>query len=255
MITAEDRAKKIIANELGEKVEVHDDGSESGMYDLRIGPKSAPKYAIECVGAVDPVATETWNIGPAKGPIKVNSSGDWIVSIDKSTSIKSLKLDISNVIGRCESLGLTEYTPVDWQLMRFNAELFNALDDLGITSFHMYREVGNSNAHLTMDGGGGPINQSGDDLVDWVSEFLSSDDKTDVVKKLRDSNAKEKHAFIPIALGGAPWNVESYFLGDMAVPNSSPALPEPITGVWVVFNGRGVRYVGSQWHVFSCKNA
>lgn len=64
MSTVEGWAKQIVAKELGEIVEVHDDGSEPGMYDLMIGSKSSPKYAIECVGAVDPVATETWNVGP-----------------------------------------------------------------------------------------------------------------------------------------------------------------------------------------------
>ncbi|RUO55527.1 hypothetical protein [Pseudidiomarina homiensis] len=71
-MTTEDWARNIVADELGMKVEVYDDGSEAGMYDLIIGSASAPEYAIECVGAVDPVATETWNIGPAKGPIKVH---------------------------------------------------------------------------------------------------------------------------------------------------------------------------------------
>jgi len=250
--TVEDWAKQIVANELGEIVEVHDDGSESGMYDLRIGSKNAPEYAIECVGAVDPVATETWNVGPAKGPLKVNSAGDWIVSIKRSANIKSLNRGIANIIGQCEDLGLTEYTPVDWQLRRFNAELFNALDGFGITSLYMYREAGSSNAHLTMDGGGGPVSQSGDDVVGWVSKFLSSDDKADVVKKLRNSSAKEKHAFIPIVLGGAPWSVESYFFSEMPVPNIPPKLPEPITGVWITLNGKGVRYMSGQWHVFNC---
>lgn len=251
MNTVEDWAKKIVANELGKTVEVHDDGSESGMYDLRIGSKNAPDYAIECVGAVDPVATETWNVGPAKGPIKTDSSGDWLVSIRKSANIKMLNRNIAKVIRQCEDLGLLGFTPVDWQLKRVNAEIFKALDDLGITSFHMYREVGSGNANLIMGGGGGPVSQSADDLIGWVGKFLSSDDKADVVKKLRYSNAKEKHAFIPIVLGGAPWNVESYFLGEMLSPSKDPKLPEPITGVWIILNGKGLRYMKNQWHIFS----
>ncbi|ETX09370.1 hypothetical protein MUS1_09130 [Marinomonas ushuaiensis DSM 15871] len=252
MSTVEDWAKKIVSNELGKKVEVHDDGSESGMYDLRIGSKNSPDYAIECVGAVYPVAIETWNIGPAKGPIKINSSSDWNVSIRKSANIKALNLNIANVIRQCEDLGLSEFTPVDWQLKRFNAELFNALDGLGITSFCMFREVGSSNAYLSMDGGGGVVNQSSGDLVDWVSKFLSADDKADVIKKLRISSAKEKHVFIPIVLGGVPWSVASYFFSEMLAPKILPKLPEPITGVWITLNNKGVRYLDGQWHIFSC---
>lgn len=252
MNTFEDWAKQVVAKELGEIVDVHDDGSESGMYDLRIGEKNAPEYAIECVGAVNFTATETWNIGPAKGPIRINSAGDWIVSIKDSAKIKSLKRSISSAIGKCEELGLTEYTPVNWELRNFNEDIFNVLNGLGVSSFYMYRAKGSSKVHLTMDGKSGAVNQNADDLVGWVDSFLSSDDKADVVKKLRNSNAKEKHAFIPIILGGAPWYVESIFFSDMQAPNTPPKLPKPITGVWITSNGRGLRYMEGQWHLFTC---
>ncbi|EJL6759364.1 hypothetical protein NMS84_003654, partial [Vibrio cholerae] len=74
-------AKEIISRELGMPVELHDNGSESGMFDLRIGSKIAPLYAIECVGAVERKAMETWNIGPGKGVLSCGSSSNWIVSI------------------------------------------------------------------------------------------------------------------------------------------------------------------------------
>ncbi|PKG97578.1 hypothetical protein [Paraglaciecola sp. MB-3u-78] len=254
-MTTEDWARQIVAKELSTQVEVHDNGSKPGMYDLRIGPVSDPAYAIECVGSVDPVATVTWNIGPAKGPMKVCSSRDWLVSIKKSTSIKSLKIHLSKAIVNCESLGLTEFTPVDWQLKRFNLELFNKLDELGITSFQTYKKDGSGYAYLSMDGGGGPINQSSDAFIDWVGSFLSSNNKLDVVEKLRKSCAKEKHAFIPMLLGGAPWEVESYFLGKMPLPCKEPKLPKPITGVWVLLNGKGLRYMNGGWHVFSYSDA
>lgn len=250
-MTTEDWARNIVADELGMKVKVYDDGSEAGMYDLIIGSASAPEYAIECVGAVDPVATETWNIGPAKGPIKIHSSGDWIVSIKKSANIKSLKLSIAAAICECEELGLIEYSPVDWQMRRCHPNIFKKLDDLGITSIHMYRAGGNGDVHLSMDVGGGPVNQNGNDVADWIGYFLSTPEKADVVEKLRRSEAAEKHAFIPIVLGGAPWKVESYFFGEMSLPCTVPKLPEPITGAWIVLNGKGLRYTKNQWHVFS----
>lgn len=249
-MTTEDWAKNIVANELGMQVDVHDNGSHPGMYDLIIGSVSTPDYAIECVGSVDPVATETWNIGPAKGPIKVDSSGDWRISIRKSANMKSLRQNIESVIGECEKLGLIEYVPVDWQMKRFSSEIFNQLDSLGITSINMFRSEGHGDVHLTMDGGGGPVSQNGDDVADWIGDFLNSRDKADVVKKLAKSGAKEKHAFIPIVLGGAPWVVESYFFGDMNLPCIDPKLPEPITGVWVVLNGKGLRYMKGHWHAF-----
>ncbi len=251
MKTIEDKAKNIVANELGMPVEVHDDGSESGMYDLIIGSVSAPEYAIECVAAVDPEAIKTWNIGPAKGPMKIKSSSDWYISIKKSANIKSLKRNITDVIVECESLGLTGFTIVDWYLRRFNPEIFKKLNDLGITSIHMVRKRGRGDVHLTMGGRGGVVSQSGDDVACWIGTFLSRNDKADVLKKLRKSNAKEKHAFIPIVHGGAPWSVESFFFGEMRLPGKAPQLPEPITGAWVILDGKGLRYMKNRWHVFS----
>jgi hypothetical protein len=56
---------------------LHDDGHRPGLYDLRVGDVDAPAVAIECVGAVDRIRTETWNIGPAQGPISLNLARDW----------------------------------------------------------------------------------------------------------------------------------------------------------------------------------
>ena len=53
----------------------------SGIYDLRVGPADAPEVAIECVGSVDSKFTETWNVGPAKGPFTFSVKGDWTVTI------------------------------------------------------------------------------------------------------------------------------------------------------------------------------
>jgi hypothetical protein len=101
-----------------------------------------------------------------------------------------------------------------------------------------------------MDGGGGPVSQNSDDIAEWIGVFLNSPDKADVVEKLAKSGAKEKHAFIPIVLGGAPWEVESYFFRGTSLPGTAPKLPEPITGAWVVLNGKGLRYMKGQWHAF-----
>ncbi len=254
-MSIEERARNIVANELSMQVVVHDNGSKPGMYDLIIGPVSAPEYAIECVGAVDPVATETWNIGPGKGPIKINSSRNWIVEIKKTSNIKLLKNKISEVIWSYEASDLKEHYAVDWYMERRNPEIFNKLDRLGITYISMSPEEGSGVVHLTMEGGGGPYHDNGDDVAKWIGDFLNSPNKADVVKKLAQSGAKEKHAFILLDLDGAPWEVESYFYGDMNLPRTAPKLPEPITGAWVVRNGKGLRYMQGQWHVFSYESA
>lgn len=82
-----------------------------------------------------------------------------------------------------------------------------------------------------------------DDLVGWVNSFLSSDDKVDVVKKFWNFNVKEKYVFILIIIGGVFWCVEFIFFSDMKVLNIFLKLLEFIIGVWIIFNGRGIRYM------------
>ena len=250
-MTVEAWAKNIVAKTLEREVEIYDDGSKPGMFDLIIGTMDAPEYAIECVGAVDKTSTETWNVGPANGPLIVKSSSDWDISIKPTARIKLLKRKICGIIKECENLGLPSFTPVNWQLEQINKSLYQALSELGITSLNRFRQNGQGRVHLSMDGDSGAVNQNSDALVEWIGTFLSSNDKADVVKKLLNSRAKENHVFIPIVLGGAPWNVASYFLGDMPLPSSHPELPNPINGVWITLNDKCVFYSRGKWESFS----
>ena len=74
-MSVESWAQKIVQDELQESVVVHDNNSQPGMCDLRIGPAECPTLAIECVGAVDRVRTETWNVGPGRGPLTAGVAG------------------------------------------------------------------------------------------------------------------------------------------------------------------------------------
>src|SRR5690349_9865009 len=88
------RACRIVSKTLQREVVIHDDGSQQSMYDLRIGSVSAPEIAIECVSATDPISTETWNIGPAKGPMYLSVQGTWIVVLKPNANIKQIKLHL-----------------------------------------------------------------------------------------------------------------------------------------------------------------
>lgn len=83
---------------LNRPVVVHDDGSKPSMYDLRIGAVEAPEVAIECVRAVDPVGTETWNVGPGKGPLRLSVEGDWMISIARTARIDKIKERIEPIL-------------------------------------------------------------------------------------------------------------------------------------------------------------
>ncbi len=83
-----------------------------------------------------------------------------------------------------------------------------------------------------------------------IAEFLNSEDRKDVRQKLLKSNAAEKHVFIPIVPGGAPWEVESYFFSSMCGKLSVPELPSPVDSIWLISNGKGLVWRHNGWNVF-----
>lgn len=90
-MAGEEWARRILEKELKRNVVVNDDGSTPGMYDLRIGPADAPEMAVDCVGAVDPSFTETWNVGPARGPLELAITGDWFITLTPRARIKAIE--------------------------------------------------------------------------------------------------------------------------------------------------------------------
>ena len=99
-------AQQIIEKELDRPVAVHDDGSQPSMYDLRIGAVEAPDVAIECVGAVDAVRAETWNVGPGRGPFHLAVvKGDWIITIARDAHIGTIRKRIGPVLRNLEERG------------------------------------------------------------------------------------------------------------------------------------------------------
>jgi hypothetical protein len=92
-MAVEEWARRIVAKELGRTVVINDDGSAPGMYDLRVGSADAPEVGIECVGAVDQTYAQTWNVGPAKGPLQVSIKGDWMVVIAPAALAQAMEND------------------------------------------------------------------------------------------------------------------------------------------------------------------
>ena len=65
------------------------------MYDLRFGPADVPEVAVECVGAVDRIRTETWNVVPAKGPLELALRGAWSITLTPSAQVKAIRKSIT----------------------------------------------------------------------------------------------------------------------------------------------------------------
>lgn len=136
--------------------------------------------AIEVVVAVDPQFTETWNIGPAKGPLRLSIKGDWILEITADCRVKRLHVEVESLLRELESRDIRNVRVDHW--LRWDDEpLFTRLDDLGIRWGDCYRPLGSGTVHLTMPGIGGAVDQDGAALPDWLGQFLRDSRQADVI--------------------------------------------------------------------------
>jgi hypothetical protein len=256
-VTVEGWAQRIIEKELNRPVFVHDDGSQSSMYDLRIGAGEAPKVAIECVRAVDPVSAETWNVGPGKGPLDLTVKGDWVINIARDAHIRTIRRRTGPILRDLEERDVRRVSA--GRLHKgHDYRLLQELESLGIRQASCFRMPGTGRVHMTMEGTGGFVDTAGSALPQWIEEFLCDREREDVLFKLRRTSAQERWVFVPVALGGAPWSVESYLTGEFeCLPAKGPNLPSPVTGIWVAstFGTHGVRWDSAGWHLFGVREA
>lgn len=251
-MAGEDWARQIVERELHVQTVINDDGSAPSMYDLRIGPPHAPQVAIECFRSVDDAFIETWNVGPARGPLHLALKNNWIVEVSTKARIKKFKQHIEPILQELENRGIYNLL-VDHYLKWQDSALFGRLSSLDVTHAVCYELPGTGKVELALPGIGGAVDERGGAVPNWISELLRKLKYQDVLRKLERSGAEEKHAFVFVGFAGAPWEVESYLARDIKhSPTQAPDLPFPITGVWIISEEaqRGVRWDGNAWRVF-----
>jgi hypothetical protein len=251
IISIEEGVRRTIQRQLGLPVVLHDTGASRAMYDLRIGSPDAPDIAIECVGAVDPVRTETWNIGPAQAPFTVSVDGDWYVVIGPAARVKAIRARLSGLLRACEELDLDGLVEVNSRLRHLDRHLYGALKSLGIRSLRRLVRSGSGEVRLGMTGMGGWVDSEGSTLPEWIGDFLCDRDREDVLSKLSSSGARECHVFVPVSVGGVPWAVESYLSSRIQKPpTNAPVLPPPVDAVWIRYGVNGLHWDGRTWRLF-----
>lgn len=233
------------------------------MRATRVGRRSGPPYrvhflhvAIECIGAIDPVATETWNLGPAKSPWQRSLQGNWSVAITAEARISVLERHIEQLLQALEARGL-DSVRVDYRLRRHDEALFKECQHLGITAAGCYCRSGTGKVYFSMPGKGGTVDAYGLAVPAWIGTFLRYPARRDVLEKLRRSGAPERHVFVIVDFGGVPWPVESYLINPLKyVPDQAPALPPPVTHIWLVSTlGRhGLYWNGTAWQRFEAQD-
>lgn len=230
---------------------LHDDGSRPRMYDLRIGDVAAPEVAIECIGAVDPLRTATWNVGPGRGSFKLEVEGDWHIVLRPDAVVKRVRARLPTLLQDCIEAGVEGYVPADGFLQVRSPALHRRLSTLKIDAIGRY-DPGVGRIYLGMTGYGGAVDPTGREVPGWIGQFLRADDRRDVLVKLTTSGAEQRHVFVIVSFGGAPWLVESY-LGTQTelLPQEPPDLPAPVDAVWILHGSKGLRWDGTGWRFFN----
>jgi len=246
-------AQKIIQQELDMPVIINDDNSRPCMYDLRVGPSDEPEIAVEVTGAVNEKFTETWNVGSSKGMLRLPIKSDWIVEIADGTHIQTFKQKISDCLQMLESQGLFSVRLTSHFELR-NPTIYKYLESLGITSVNCVCLPGTGKVYY-FNMPQSSEHKQGSSVHEWIGAFLRDPARQDVLSKLERSGASAHEVFILVELYGAPYEVESYLMGDLSqIPNQAPDLPSPVSGVWIVptihNNGKGLRWNGNTWHTF-----
>jgi hypothetical protein len=124
------------------------------MYDLRMGAVEAPDVAIECVGAVDPVRTETWNVGPGRESLRPSVKGDWLINIAREAHIRTIRQHIESIVRNLEERDVRRVS-VGHLLKRQDSSLLQELAAFGIRHAACLRMPGIGRVQMTMEGSGG----------------------------------------------------------------------------------------------------
>jgi hypothetical protein len=249
-------AQLVIARELQQVVHIHDDQSQPGMYDLRVGSRAEPLVAIECVRAVDATLAAFWNAGPARGPLQTDLQGNWILVLQPTAQVRALRGSVlGDILRPWDGHGTTNIY-VDWRLERVNSVLFNKLRRLGIASLHCVRQAGSGKVFLNPEDVGGIVDEHGTVIAEWISKFLRAGSQADIIAKLARAGCNDCHVFVPVDWNGAPWDVESYLISGLEnMPDGTPDLPPPVTSAWIVSfsSPEGIRWDGTRWRKFDAR--
>ena len=241
----EERARQIIARVLCKPVVQHDDGTQDGMYDLRIGPPESPESAIECIGAVNPKFAATHKACQTREMPRLSLSWNWTVCYRPETRRQGLEKKLQPLLAELERRG-------QCALARDDFELWGQLDSFGIESVYGHIGSQGGQVHLLPEAIAGFADHPAA-LVEWLEDFLASSERSDVLEKLRSSRCPDCHVFVSVRHRGAPEIIEMYLTGEFdSLPSRPPRLPSPIDEVWVIgwdWN-KGIRWTGTEWNVF-----
>ena len=236
----EEWARQMMEHALGVPVVQHDDGTRPRMHDLSIVYPDRPAAAVEATAAADAPSIELWNIMNSGDRWQVEMiQGGWMVKLDPSVArARRLQRELPAMLGQLEKLEVRQLRP--GRTRQPEGPLDELASDLGIVSAGQSGTDFPGSIYITLELGiersGGFVADTGNALAKWIGEFLHGPDQHDVLAKLANSGAVERHAFVYLpGFNTAPFSASDVLMRDGApLPIEAPQLPAEVTHVWAV---------------------
>lgn len=229
-------AEAMISTHLGLEVGQCDDGSQDGMYDLKITLPDGSHAAVEVTSSADADSIETWKLMNGKGQAWIfpELRGGWLVTVHPTARVRKLRQLLPMFLGRLERTGITETGA--WRDPKWVESVSKSL---GVVTTHQSDTDRPGSVYLTIElpaeRSGGAVPSHGDSIAEWIGRFLHEPQQRDVLDKLRRSGATQRHAFVLLpGFTLAPWPVPYLLMSDsMPLPRIIPELPPEITHIWI----------------------
>ena len=245
----EEWARLVLGKHLGRVAEMHDDGTQDSMCDLRVGTVEAPEIAIECVQDADPDAIRVWKKGPAGGPHQIETKGDWLVELSSSCQVAKLPRRLAPLLAILHSSGLL-HMDLESTIQSTASHIARELVELGVTGVECINVNGNGRVHFTMSSPGGIVDpdwggSSGlGKRIDCQREVCRRATQTE--RLWSNTTSRVRHSRDSAAASSSALLYHFTFDG---CPTANPTVPAEVTGVWLLLPsaGRGLYWDVAGW--------
>jgi len=234
----EELAQRIVQTILRASVSRYDYNRGQSVPDLRIDYKDGHVGFVEVVADWSPAyrAMDAMLHGGNDELVIAGMRYDWWIWPAVNAPIKRLRQELPLLLGELEKAGLTFDHRCDATLRaRMAASPFAPeFDKLRIERIVAGpRATDGGVARLVLPGVSGDAAIHIDRIASWVGEFVER--STDVPRKLAETGAEERHAFIVVTLT-SEWDVFHALTMDgySHLPSVDPVLPDEVTHVWLL---------------------
>jgi hypothetical protein len=241
----EEIARRLVEVVLGVPVRQYDTNSGQSVPDLRISYPDGRRGYVEVFG--DP-AREEWRelssvvrrrSGESSTLALRGCKYDWWVYITLETEVKELAVRLPDLLRQLDQAGELFEQRIDPTLRKRN--LASPVGAVVIRELRVERIVagppaqGEAAVHLVLPNVSGPADVDSGRLIDWSAQLLRSPATEDVRRKLAETDAEERHAFV-IAGWGSEWAVLHALSPEAGtvLPDRAPELPPEVTHLWLL---------------------